>query len=127
MKHQKMTSKKLRTVVIFQKLLPHIPIRKIRIPNQMRMPYPRQKKTAPETELPAIHIGQIPEDGTLPAADDDTFSYDLPVSFASAEALILFVNYDIEKRPHTKRPAHWNGAFSAVKAEQSQEAQTFLA
>ena len=60
------------------------------------------EKAAPKTELPAIHIGQIPEDGTLPAADDDTFSYDLPVSFASAEALILFVNYDIEKTPTYK-------------------------
>lgn len=56
-------------------------------------------KTDREIELPALHIGQIVEGETLPASDDDTFSYDLPLSFETEENLILFVNYDIENVP----------------------------
>lgn len=52
-----------------------------------------------ETDLPALHIGQIVEGEILPASDDDTFSYDLPLSFETEENLILFVNYDIENVP----------------------------
>lgn len=54
----------------------------------------------PETdqvpELPALHIGQIPEGEKLPGADDDDFAYDLPVSFETTDSLILFPNYAIE-------------------------------
>lgn len=53
-------------------------------------------------KLPALHIGQIAEYGTLPTADDDTFIYDLPVSFEMSENLILFVNYDIDPLPESK-------------------------
>lgn len=56
-------------------------------------------KTDREIELPALHIGQIVEGETLPASNDDTFSYDLPFSFGTEENLILFVNYDIENVP----------------------------
>lgn len=62
----------------------------------------KDKETTPEMKLPALHIGQISEDETLPSADDNAFIYDLPVSFATAESLILFVNYNIEKTPAYK-------------------------
>lgn len=52
-----------------------------------------------EPKLPALHIGQIPEGEKLPDANDDTFIYDLPVSFETAENLILFSNYAIEQMP----------------------------
>jgi len=55
-----------------------------------------------EAELPALHIGQIPEGEKLPSADEDAFPYDLPVSFETTESLILFVNYDIEKTPENQ-------------------------
>lgn len=48
---------------------------------------------------PALHIGQISKGDPLPAAYDDDFRYDLPVSFEAAESLILFVNYDVETMP----------------------------
>lgn len=54
------------------------------------------KETDPEPELPALHIGQIPEGEKLPDADNETFAYDLPVSFETADILILFANYTIE-------------------------------
>ena len=57
------------------------------------------EETDTEVKLPALHIGQIPEGETLPSADDDAFSYDLPISFEAAENLILFVNYDVEPAP----------------------------
>lgn len=60
------------------------------------------EETAAELKLPAIHIGQIPEGETLPSLDDDTFHYDLPISFETSETLILFVNYDIESMPEYK-------------------------
>ncbi len=46
-------------------------------------------------ELPALQIGQIPAGEELPAPDDSGFEYDLPVSFAASDSLLLFVNYDI--------------------------------
>ena len=52
-----------------------------------------------KVQLPALHIGQIPEGEALPAADDDTFIYDIPLSFETEEDLILFVNYDLEMTP----------------------------
>lgn len=54
------------------------------------------EETDSEPELPALHIGQIPEGEKLPDADDETFAYDLPVSFETADSLILFSNYAIE-------------------------------
>lgn len=54
------------------------------------------EETDSEPELPALHIGQIPEGEKLPDADDETFAYDLPVSFETADSLILFANYAIE-------------------------------
>ena len=54
------------------------------------------EETGQDTELPALHIGQIPEGEKLPDADDDTFAYDLPLSFETADSLILFTNYAIE-------------------------------
>lgn len=54
------------------------------------------EETDPEPELPALHIGRIPEGEKLPDADDDDFSYDLPLSFEAADSLILFTNYAIE-------------------------------
>lgn len=50
-----------------------------------------------ETKLSTLHIGQIPEGENLPASDDDTFPYDLPVSFETTENLILFTNYTLEE------------------------------
>lgn len=55
-----------------------------------------------EAELPALHIGQIPEGEKLPSADEDAFPYDLPVSFETTESLILFVNYDIGMVPENE-------------------------
>lgn len=55
-----------------------------------------EAETETNIELPALHIGQISNGEQLPTAKDDSFSYDLPLSFASSENLILFVNYDIE-------------------------------
>lgn len=49
-----------------------------------------------EINLPALHIGQIPNGKKLPTAEDNTFAYDLPISFASEKHLVLFTNYDIE-------------------------------
>lgn len=49
-----------------------------------------------EIELPALHIGQIPNGEKLPTTEDAPFFYDLPLSFSSSESLILFVNYDME-------------------------------
>ena len=55
-----------------------------------------EAETETNIELPALHIGQISNGEQLPTAKDDSFSYDLPLSFTSSENLILFVNYDIE-------------------------------
>lgn len=57
--------------------------------------------TDTELKLPALHIGQIPEGEKLPASDEDTFVYDLPVTPTTAESLILFSNYTIEGLPET--------------------------
>lgn len=59
----------------------------------------KTEETDPETELPALHIGQVPEGEALPPANDSTFRYDLPVSFETAERLILFSNYTLEEMP----------------------------
>lgn len=59
-------------------------------------------ETNRDIELPALHIGRITEGETLPTADDDSFMYDLPVSFAAVKNLILFVNYDLEPLPETQ-------------------------
>lgn len=56
-------------------------------------------ETDSENKLPALHIGQIPGGETLPSAGDDTFCYDLPLSFETAKELILFTNYAIETIP----------------------------
>ena len=69
-------------------------------PSDTDAPSETEKKDE-KMELPALQIGQIPEGETLPSWDDDTFHYDLPVSFETAEKLILFVNYDIELTPET--------------------------
>ncbi len=55
----------------------------------------------PETDLPALHIGRIAEGESLPDAGDDTFIYDLPLSFETAKNLILFASYDIAEIPET--------------------------
>ncbi len=56
-------------------------------------------ETSQTINLPALHIGQISNGETLPTAEDNTFSYDLPISFAVTENLVLFTNYDIESIP----------------------------
>ncbi len=55
-------------------------------------------KTDTERNLPALHIGQIPDGEKLPSADDD-FIYDLALSIRTDEKLILFTNYDIDEIP----------------------------
>lgn len=62
---------------------------------------PETSETDIKPKLPALHIGQIPEGGKIPASDEDTFVYDQPVSPTTAESLILFSNYTIEKLPET--------------------------
>ena len=47
------------------------------------------------TELPALHIGQIKKGEELPDADDTEFEYDLPISFALSDQIVLFVNYNL--------------------------------
>lgn len=51
---------------------------------------------AAETELPALHIGQIKKGEELPASEDSEFVYDLPISFETSDSLLLFVNYGID-------------------------------
>lgn len=49
-----------------------------------------------ETELSALHIGQIKEGEEFPNPEDREFIYDLPVSFAGSDSVILFAHYDTE-------------------------------
>lgn len=49
-----------------------------------------------QTELPALHIGQIPEGDELPAPENSEFVYDLPISFKDSDRLILFANYNLD-------------------------------
>lgn len=49
-----------------------------------------------ETELPALHIGQMKVGEDLPSPDDSEFIYDLPVSFEATDSVLLFVNYNTE-------------------------------
>lgn len=81
------------------------------LPNEMPGTEPAGEETAalPETvdtaepgdtdtELPALHIGQIPDGAELPVADG-TFLYDRPLSFETDKTLILFTNYTIDEVP----------------------------
>lgn len=65
-------------------------------------PISENSKATAKTEFPALHIGRIPNGETLPVINDDTFLYDLPVSFEAAESFILFVNYDLAMAPDYK-------------------------
>ena len=53
-------------------------------------------ETEAETELPALHIGQIKKGEELPLPYDFEFVYDLPVSFDMSDSVLLFVNYNID-------------------------------
>ena len=64
--------------------------------NDTETPETTEAIETPEiTELPALQIGWISDGETFPSADD-TFSYNLPVSFETSNHLILFTNYTIE-------------------------------
>lgn len=54
-------------------------------------------------ELPALHIGQIKEGEELPSPKDPEFVYDLPISFETADHLVLFVNYSINMMPENQK------------------------
>lgn len=63
-------------------------------------------ETDPEpatVELPALHIGQIKEGEELPSPKDPDFVYDLPVSFETADRLVLFANYSIDMTPEDQK------------------------
>ncbi len=77
-------------------------------------------ETDTQEKLPALHIGQIPDGDTLPSPDDDAFAYDLPVSFETADRLILFANYHLE----TLSEAEENGMleWSILRGEKNLEA-----
>lgn len=59
-------------------------------------------KTDTERNLPALHIGQIPDGEKLLSANDD-FRYDLPLSFKTAGNIILFTNYAIDEIPDNRK------------------------
>ncbi|MDE7133363.1 MAG: Ig-like domain-containing protein [Lachnospiraceae bacterium] len=63
-----------------------------------------------ETKLPALHIGQIKKGEKLPDPNDSNFVYDLPISFAAVDCLVLFANYDINTIPDQKENGtlRWN-------------------
>ncbi|MCM1266377.1 MAG: right-handed parallel beta-helix repeat-containing protein, partial [Bacteroidales bacterium] len=52
--------------------------------------------TEQKIALPALQIGCIVSGDTLPDVADETFVYDLPLSFETSEELILFTNYETE-------------------------------
>ncbi|MCM1088162.1 MAG: Ig-like domain-containing protein [Muribaculaceae bacterium] len=56
-----------------------------------------KEKIGADTKLPALHIGQLKEDGEFPDTKDPEFEYDLPVSFAMSDSVALFVNYGIDE------------------------------
>ncbi|MBD5508394.1 MAG: hypothetical protein HDR05_10205 [Lachnospiraceae bacterium] len=59
-------------------------------------------------ELPALHIGQIKKGKELPDADDTQFKYDLPVSFALSDRIVLFVNYNLNAIPEENGALVWS-------------------
>lgn len=54
-------------------------------------------ETSEKLALPALHMGQIRQEDTLPVAGDPSFLYDLPISFEVSDHLLLFANYSTDR------------------------------